>query len=146
MFNSKSATLSLCLHHHQIIVREMNRLGMAVDLSKSSVKTMRDVLAITEAPIIFSHSSAFGLCNSSRNVHDEILKLVTRNGGLVMVNFYNKFLSCNENATVHDAVGKLIFNHTIMCHSWGLGWWDNKFLVMQSTFIKPSLGHHTKIN
>lgn len=83
----------------------MNRLGMAVDLSKSSQKTMRDVLAITEAPIIFSHSSAFGLCNSSRNVHDEILKLVTKNGGLVMVNFYNKFLSCNENATVHDAVG-----------------------------------------
>ena len=97
-----------CLHHRQIIVREMNRLGMAVDLSKASVKTMRDVLTITEAPIIFSHSSAFGLCNSSRNVHDEILKLVTKNGGLVMVNFYNKFLSCNENATVHDAVGMYI--------------------------------------
>ncbi|CRK93915.1 CLUMA_CG007442, isoform A [Clunio marinus] len=91
----------------KIIVREMNRLGMAVDLSKASVKTMRDVLAITEAPIIFSHSSAFGLCNSSRNVHDEILKLVTKNGGLVMVNFYNKFLSCNENATVHDAVAHI---------------------------------------
>lgn len=89
----------------QIIVREMNRLGMAVDLSKASMKTMRDVLAITDSPVIFSHSSAFGLCNSSRNVHDEILKLVTKNGGLVMVNFYNKFLSCSENATVHDAVG-----------------------------------------
>jgi membrane dipeptidase len=79
---------------------------MAVDLSKASVKTMKDVLTITESPIIFSHSSAFGLCNSSRNVHDEILKLVTKNGGIVMVNFYNKFLSCNENATVHDAVGR----------------------------------------
>lgn len=93
-------------YYDQIIVREMNRLGMAVDLSKASIKTMRDVLAITEAPIIFSHSSAFELCNSSRNVHDEILKLVTKNGGIVMVNFYNKFLSCNENATVHDVVGR----------------------------------------
>lgn len=85
----------------------MNRLGMAVDLSKSSVKTMKDVLATTEAPIIFSHSSAFRLCNSSRNVHDDILKMVTKNRGIVMVNFYNKFLSCNENATIHDAVGEL---------------------------------------
>lgn len=95
------------LSRSQIIVREMNRLGMAVDLSKSSVKTMKDVLATTEAPIIFSHSSSFRLCNSSRNVHDDILKLVTKNRGIVMVNFYNKFLSCNENATIHDAVGKL---------------------------------------
>lgn len=90
----------------QIIVREMNRLGMMVDLSKSSVKTMKDVLAIAEAPVIFSHSSAFELCNSSRNVQDEILHLVTKNRGIVMVNFYNKFLSCSENATVHDAVGE----------------------------------------
>lgn len=84
----------------------MNRLGMMVDLSKSSVKTMKDVLAIAEAPVIFSHSSSFELCNSSRNVQDEILQLVTKNRGLVMVNFYNKFLSCSENATVHDAVGE----------------------------------------
>lgn len=88
---------------------------MAVDLSKASVKTMRDVLTITEAPIIFSHSSAFGLCNSSRNVHDEILKLVTKNGGLVMVNFYNKFLSCNESATVHDAVGMYAWHKQDEC-------------------------------
>jgi membrane dipeptidase len=92
--------------HSQIIVREMNRLGMMVDLSKASVKTMKDVLAIAEAPVIFSHSSAFELCNSSRNVQDEILQLVTKNRGLVMVNFYNKFLSCSENATIHDAVGE----------------------------------------
>lgn len=104
-FSTLPSPVSSLSINQQIIVREMNRLGMAVDLSKASVKTMRDVLAITEAPIIFSHSSAFGLCNSSRNVHDEILKLVTKNGGLVMVNFYNKFLSCSENATVHDAVG-----------------------------------------
>lgn len=80
---------------------------MIVDLSKTSVNTMKDVLAMTEAPVIFSHSSAFELCNSSRNVQDEILELVAKNRGLVMVNFYSKFLSCSENSTVYDAIGKL---------------------------------------
>ncbi|KAL5279299.1 hypothetical protein ACFFRR_003718 [Megaselia abdita] len=87
----------------------MNRLGMIVDLSHVSSATMRDTLEVSEAPVIFSHSSAYDLCNSSRNVPNDILESVAKNGGLVMVNFYSRFLSCSDNATVQDAVAHI--NH-----------------------------------
>ena len=60
----------------QTVIKEMNRLGMIVDLSHSSHKTSIDTIEASEAPVIFSHSSASALCNSTRNVKDDILKMV----------------------------------------------------------------------
>lgn len=74
------------------VVREMNRLGMLVDISHVSPATMNDVLDISEAPVMFSHSSAYALTDSPRNVPDSVLKRVTENGGVVMVTFVPGFV------------------------------------------------------
>ncbi|MBA3633364.1 MAG: membrane dipeptidase [Acidobacteria bacterium] len=79
------------------VVREMNRIGMLVDISHVSVKTMSDVLDVSTAPIIASHSNARGVADHTRNVPDDILKRIAKNGGVVMINFYPSFLDERTN-------------------------------------------------
>ncbi|TVY36611.1 putative dipeptidase [Lachnellula subtilissima] len=87
-------------------VKEMNRLGMMVDLSHVSHDTMRDVLRVTRSPVMFSHSACYALARSYRNVPDDVLSGLRENGGVVMVMFVKRFLNAvdPESADMQTAV------------------------------------------
>src|SRR5205823_4589804 len=75
------------------VVRELNRLGMMLDISHVSDKTFYDALDVTRAPVIASHSSCRAICNHSRNMTDNMLRALAKNGGVVMINYHAGFLS-----------------------------------------------------
>jgi membrane dipeptidase len=85
------------------VVREMNRLGMMVDVSHVSDKTMSDSLDVSKAPIIASHSSARALSNVPRNIPDDLLRRIAKNGGVVQVNFYSNFVDTTTVSPQSDA-------------------------------------------
>ena len=89
------------------VVREMNRLGMLVDISHVSEKVMNDVLDVSKAPIIASHSGARGVNDHTRNVSDAVLKRVAQNGGVIMVNFYPSFLDARTNSEENQRAARL---------------------------------------
>ena len=112
----------------QEMIQEMNRIGMLVDISHTSVDTMLDILGGrpekwegSRAPVIFSHSSAYSLCPHPRNVPDKVLKFVKKTNSVVMVNFAPEFISCfshetetgipefdEEHATLHQVAKHIV--------------------------------------
>jgi len=89
------------------VVREMNRLGMLVDISHVSDKVMNDVLDVSTAPIIASHSGARGVANHTRNISDDVLKRVAKNGGVMMVVFYPSFLDDRSSREENERAARL---------------------------------------
>jgi membrane dipeptidase len=116
------------------VVHEMNRLGMLVDISHVAPDTMADVLRVSQAPIIASHSGAFAIAPSPRNVPDEILTRVAKNGGVVMVNFYSGFVVAEAARAQADARRKLRAEHPDPAeYARAVSAWSRKYKMPRGT-------------
>ena len=91
------------------VVKEMNRIGMMVDLSHASEETFYDTVALSSQPIICSHSSSRVLCNSPRNLTDDQLRTIAARNGVAQATFYHGFLRENGEATLIDAVRHIMY-------------------------------------
>jgi membrane dipeptidase len=101
------------------VVREMNRLGMMVDISHVADKTFSDVLAITSAPVIASHSSSRVIANHPRNMTDDMLRAVAKNGGVVMINYHAAFLSEEFRVASEKKSGNVVASMAAMSKTCG---------------------------
>lgn len=99
-------------------IREMNRLGMMVDLAHTSHQTMRQVLDITESPVIFSHSTCYALARNYRNTPDDVIARLKENGGVLMVMFVKRFLNAQnpEAADIETVVDHIM--HVVDVAGW----------------------------
>lgn len=99
-------------------IREMNRLGMMVDLAHTSHDTMRQVLDVTESPVIFSHSTCFALARNYRNTPDDVLARLKENGGVLMVMFVKRFLNADnpDAADIETVVDHIM--HVVKLAGW----------------------------
>ncbi len=90
------------------VVLEMNRMGMIVDISHASYKTVSDVLAISKAPIIASHSCAKAICDNPRNLNDDLIKAIAEKGGVIQVTTYTEYVKTPEPNPERDAAEKAL--------------------------------------
>ncbi len=98
------------------IVKRMNELGIIVDLSHTGEQTFYDALAVTTKPVLLSHSSVWNICPVFRNVKDEQIKAVAKNGGVICINFYSGFISAafNKRADYLDGPGKKLVQDSLL--------------------------------
>ncbi|KAF4310766.1 Chloroperoxidase [Botryosphaeria dothidea] len=91
------------------VVREMNRIGLAVDLSHTSEATARQALRLSRAPVLFTHSAAAALCPVARNVPDDLLLALRDNDGIIMVNFWPPLVTCAATASLSDVADHIVY-------------------------------------